>query len=160
MSGTAPISAEQVALMRRRVSIIVGSRDAAQRPHLMRALGCRIDPDLRQVTVFMGCESARAVLEDVQANGRIAVVFSEPTTHRSVQLKGDDAALRPLEPGDAAIIEDHRRRFGEEIGLLGFPLRVAQTLLEHGECVAVRFTPQAAFDQTPGPHAGAALTPG
>ena len=31
------------------------------------------------------------MLDDIAANGMIAVVFSQPSTHRTIQLKGTDA---------------------------------------------------------------------
>lgn len=150
---------EQLALIRRRVSIIVASRDAGQRPHLMRAMGCRLSDDLREVTVFLSASSSRQVLADLRANGLIAVVFSEPSSNLSLQLKGDDAAIRPVEPGDHALVQAYVRQFAVEIGQLGFPEHVAHTLFAHApdELVAVHFTPRHAFEQTPGPNAGEAL---
>ena len=73
-----PIGPEQAELIGRRVSIIVGSRDAALRPHLMRAVGCRLVADRRRVTVLIARERRRTVLDDLRDNGQIAVVFSDP----------------------------------------------------------------------------------
>ena len=64
-----PVGPEQAELMGRRVSIIVGSRDAALRPHLMRAVGCMLSDDRRQVTVLIDQRSAATVLADLRANG-------------------------------------------------------------------------------------------
>ena len=52
--------------------------------------------------------------------------------------------------------------FTVEIGSIGFAPRVAGTILqaEPDDVVGVRFTPQAAFDQTPGPRAGEPLAAG
>lgn len=161
MSAALPplIGPEQVALIARRVSIIVGSRDAQRRPHVMRAVGCRLSADLRRVTVFMPAASSARVLADLRANGQIAVVFSEPSSHRTAQFKGGDALVAAIEPGDEATVDAYLRGFTEEIGTLGFPTNVAQTLLDHGAdgLVAVHFTPLAGFEQTPGPTAGQAL---
>jgi hypothetical protein len=155
-----PIGPEQAALIARRVSIIVGSRDAALRPHVMRAVGCRLSEDRRQVTVLLPEPSSRAVLADLRANGHIAVVFSEPSTHRTLQVKGEDAALVPGDARDAALAEQHLRNFVDEIGQLGFVAEVARTMLGHDrQLMAVRFTVSAAFEQTPGPAAGEPLVP-
>jgi len=110
-----PIGPEQAELMGRRVSIIVGSRDAAMRPHLMRAVGCLLGEDRRQVTVLINQRAAEQVLADLRANGHIAVVFSEPTTHRTLQLKGDDAQLLPCGNDAEAVAERHLRRFVDEL---------------------------------------------
>jgi hypothetical protein len=163
MSASPPplIGSEQAALMARRVSVIVGSRDAQHRPHVMRAVGCRVSPDRRRISVFLIASSSQAVLADLRENGLIAVVFSEPTTHRTAQFKGSDAVVAPLEPGDADTVADYLQRFIAEIGQIGFTAEVARTMLGHApdDLVAVHFTPSAGFEQTPGPTAGDAFGP-
>ena len=153
------VSPELAALMRRRVSIIVGSCDAQQRPHLMRALGCRLSPDRRELTVFLAEVAGREVLADLRENRRIAVVFSEPSTDRTLQLKGEDARVEPAAAGDHALVQHYIECFADEIAMLGFERELVKTLFAHrpDELVAVRFTPGEAYEQTPGPNAGAAL---
>lgn len=153
-----PIGPQQAELIGRRVSIIVGSRDAALRPHLMRALACSLSADRRQVTVLINPHSAEQVLADLRANGHIAVVFSEPTTHRTLQLKGNDAQVLECGAGGEALAERHLQRFIAELADIGLPAEVARTLLRReGGLVALRFTAREAYDQTPGPQAGSAL---
>ena len=153
-----PIGPEQAALIARRVSIIVGSRDAALRPHVMRAVGCRLSEDRSRITLLMPAHSSQAVLDDLRANGQIAVVFSEPTTHRTVQVKGEDAVVAPCGPDDAALAERTLQGFTDEIGRLGFTAEVAQSILAHEQdLVAVHFGVASAFEQTPGPAAGEPL---
>lgn len=157
---SSPIGPEQAALIARHVSIIVGSRDARLRPHLMRAVGCRLSPDRRRVTLLMPQGRSREVLDDLRDNGRIAVVFTEPSSNQTVQLKGDDARVAPCGPDDKDLAEHYLRGFVDEIGQLGLAAEVAQTILGHdGGLVAVHFTVAAAFEQTPGPAAGQALNP-
>lgn len=157
-SPPSPIGPEQAALMQGAVSIIVGSRDAAHRPHLMRALGCRLSADRRRVSVLLAAGSSGEVLADLRANGQIAVVFSQPTTDRTLQLKGHDATVAPCTADDAALAERYLQGFVDEIGKLGFTAEVAHTILWHDrDLVAVHFTVAAAFEQTPGPTAGAPL---
>jgi hypothetical protein len=141
------------------VSISVGACNAERLPSLTRAIGCRIADDRSRVTVFVIVAQSREVLDDVRANGRIAVVFSEPHTHRTVQLKGEDAVAEGLIDGDRARIERYRDAFTAELGALGYSPLFTRTLLDcsGGEVVAVSFTPAAAFSQTPGPKAGAPL---
>jgi hypothetical protein len=158
VAAPSPIGPEQAELIARRVSIIVGSRDAALRPHVMRAVGCRLSDDRRRVTLLMPARSSQAVLADLRANGQIAVVFSEPTTHRTLQVKGEDAVVTPCGPDDAALAERTLQGFADEIGQLGFTAEVAQTILAHGhDLLAVHFSVAAAFEQTPGPAAGEPL---
>jgi len=161
-SPPAPGEPEQVELTQRRVSIHVASRDAAHRPHLMRAMGFRWSADGRQMTLFMHARNGRALLDDLRANGMIAVVFSEPSTNRTLQFKGRDAQIVPAEPGDPAIVARYVERFAQEIGELGFPAEVVKTMFAHDDddLVALRYTPDAVFEQTPGPKAGEPLAAG
>lgn len=150
---------DQRALLERHVSIIVGTRDAEHRPHLMRAVGCRLSDDGRRLTVLVPEASGRAVLTDLRDNGRVAVVLSEPSTNLTLQLKGDDAAVEAAGAQDLALAERTLQGFVEEIGRLGFPAQVAQTILCHDEgLAAIHFTIAAAFEQTPGPAAGTPLS--
>lgn len=152
---------EQAALLARRVSIVVASRDDQRRPHLMRALACRLSSDLRRVTLLLPLGAAAQVLDDLRANGHVAAVFSEPTTNRSLQLKGVEAQVLSATADDAALAAEHLERFIAEIGELGFPAGVAQTILcADGGIAAVSFTVAEAYEQTPGPRAGARLDPG
>jgi hypothetical protein len=100
-----------------------------------------------------------ALLRDLRETRAIAVVFSQPSTHRTIQLKGADAALGPLAPGDPALIEANRVALVKDMGPIGYDEAFARTLLayEPADLVAATFTPTAAFAQTPGPQAGKRL---
>jgi len=153
-----PIGDEQAALINRRVSIMVGSRDAGLRPHLLRAVGCRLSADWRRATLLVPQRCSGEVLNDLRDNGRIAVVFSEPSSNRTLQLKGSDATVTPCGPDDAALAERYVQGFIAEIGLLGFSADVAHSFLGRDDTLlAVHFTIAEAFEQTPGPSAGEPL---
>lgn len=153
-----PLGPEQAALLARRVSIMVASRDAQLRPHLMRALACRLSADRRVVTVLLPLRAAAQVLDDLRANRRVAMVCSEPTTNRTLQLKSDDAQVLSAGADDAAQAARHLEDFAAEIGELGLPAQVAQTVLAADDGIAaVRFTVREAFEQTPGLRAGKRL---
>jgi hypothetical protein len=149
-------------LIQRRVSIHVATRDAGHRPHLMRAMGVRWSDDGRRMTLFVHAPRSHALLDDIRANGMVAVVFSEPSSNRTLQFKGHDAVVVAVEPGDPAIVARYVERFGQEIGELGIPAEVVKSVFAHREAdlAAVRFTPDAVFEQTPGPRAGEPLVPG
>jgi hypothetical protein len=141
------------------VSIIVAGCDAANETTVSRAVGCRMSEDGRRVTVFLSAVQSGALLADVRANGRVAVVFSEPTTHRAIQLKGTDAAIVPLTADDPHLLAAYRSRLAARVAPLGFSEVFVRTLLNvvPGDVVAIAFTPTAAFSQTPGPKAGSVL---
>ena len=141
------------------VSITAASRDERNVPRIGRCLGCRVTPDRAQVTVFVAGTQYHAFLDALRASRVIAVVFSLPSTHRTLQLKGSDAEIEPLAPGDADIVVRHVDRFVDELGALGYSPDVVRAYhwCDAAELRAVRFTPTAAFEQTPGPGAGAPL---
>lgn len=158
----AVLPADLLAMMERGVSVIVGSRDAALRPSVMRGVGSRIEADGRAITVYLSRPQSRQLVQDLAATGRIAVVFSEPSTHRTVQLKASRVEMRNADAGDAPVLERYLRSMEHEVQKVGFGPPLTRAMLAHRleDVVAVRFTPEQAFDQTPGPRAGAALGSG
>jgi hypothetical protein len=153
------LDADHAALLARRISINVATRDRACTPHLLRAVGLRLDPGGRAVTLLLWAAQAADVLADITDNQAIAVVCSEPTTHQTLQLKGFDARESPLQPGDPALCASYRERLADELADIGFARDMVRAFLQSpGEqLVAVTFTPAQAFRQTPGARAGEAL---
>jgi len=142
-----------------RRSIIVASRDAANRPSLMRAVGARLSAKRDEVTVLLARSQSVQLLADLDASGAIAVVFSEPTTHRTLQLKGGDVRVEVPTADDLALLAPYADDFATELAAIGIEQEKARALIaaDPGDVVAVRFSPQEIYDQTPGPKAGAAL---
>lgn len=154
-SPSRQLDTEQAAWIQGSVSIIVGSRDARLHPHLMRALGCRVAADRSSVTVLMSAASSGQVLDDLRDNGAIAVVFTEPSTNRALQLKGTIVAIDACTGADLLLAERYLHSFIDELGQIGFGAEVARNVLAHeGDLLAVEFGVAAAFEQTPGPQAG------
>lgn len=141
------------------VSIITASRCPDKAPAVARAAGCRVSRDGSQITLLVSVSQGSALLEAVRATGAIGAVFSQPSTHRTIQMKGDDAAVGALEPGDAELRARYADAFAAEVGPFGFSEALARALVwaPDDDFVAVSFTPTSAFDQTPGPRAGSRL---
>lgn len=150
------LDAAHAAFIQRRVTINAGARDAGNVPTLVRALGCRVSPDRRRVTVFLSVPRSQALLKNIRDNGAIAVVMSRPSTHQTIQLKGTDAAAGPPEEGDRALMAAYQDSFVQELIELGYPETFARAVVsgQSDEVVGVTFTPVEAFVQTPGPGAG------
>lgn len=157
--STVRIPPELVAMMARGVSVIVGSCDAQLRPSVMRAVGSRVEADGARLTVYLARRQSRQLLQDIAATGRIAVVFSAPSTHQTLQVKASRAEIRAAAPEDAPLLAGYLASMERELQCVGLPPPVARTMLAHRleDLVAVSFAPEQAFDQTPGPRAGAAL---
>lgn len=143
------------------VAIDVAGRNTLNFPSIARAYGCRVTEDRQQVTVFLSIARSENLLRDIRENGAIAVAFTKPSTHESIQLKGSDAKIVALQAGDRAIMQEYGRIFVRDINSIGFrdPFASAMMTAVTEESVAVLFTPNAAFEQTPGPSAGKRLTP-
>jgi len=153
------IPPELVAMMARGVSVIVASRDAALRPSVMRAVGSQVEAGGTRLTVFLARGQSRQLLQDIAATGRIAVVFSAPSTHQTVQVKASRADIRKARAEDAPLLAAYLAAMEHEIQCVGFPPPVTRAMLAHrlDDLVAVSFAPEQAFDQTPGPRAGTPL---
>ncbi|MDP2006390.1 MAG: pyridoxamine 5'-phosphate oxidase family protein [Rubrivivax sp.] len=155
------LSPEHIALIASGVSTIVASHDASGRPSLMRAVGAAITPDGTHITVYLNRPACSQLLADLQATGQIAVVFSEPFSHCAVQVKACRIELRAAGPEDAPVLARYLAGMEHELGRIGFGPTYTRIMLAHqlNDVVAVSFSPEQAFDQTPGPKAGACLPP-
>lgn len=159
MNAPVLLSPEHIAMVDRGVSVIVASRDAALRPSIMRGVGSAISADGTQVTVFLRRNQSRQLMQDIEAGGGLAVVFSEPPTHRTLQLKARQASLRPASPTDQPQLARYLASMQCELAQVGYGPEFAAAMLSAPleDVVAVQFTPESAFDQTPGPRAGIPL---
>jgi len=153
-----PLDARHAEFIQGPVSVVVASRNAELVADAVRGCGCRVSRDRRQVTVLVEPGRAGSLLEDVATNGMIAVVFSQPSTHQTIQLKGTDARVVRVTAADRAAARQHLRAWSGDLERIGFDARFAAALHgAAGELAAIRFTPAAAFQQTPGPAAGQPL---
>ncbi|HZP13908.1 MAG TPA: pyridoxamine 5'-phosphate oxidase family protein [Nevskiaceae bacterium] len=153
------ISSELAELLQGAVSMVVASRDADLRPHIGRALGCRLSKDRREVTLFLVASRCGELLADFRANGHVSMVAVLPSTHRSVQLKGVDARSVALGADDRSRVAAYRERMVVELGAIGHDSAFVRAAFaaDPADLVAVRFTPALAYNQTPGPEAGKPL---
>ena len=141
------------------LSMVAASRSSKNIPFLARAVGRRFGPDLRQITLFFSSADAQDMLERIAGSGMIAAVFSLPSTHQTLQLKGSDARIDKVLKNDVQLVASYRRAVVDQLEELGFARPLIDTMLacEPGDLSAVTFTPSAAFSQTPGPNAGRAI---
>jgi hypothetical protein len=141
------------------VSINVAARDANKNPFATRAYGCRISSDRSQVSIILFRDISREVIQLIEANKQIAVVFSRPTTHETLQLKGVDAVLGPCHPDDRLLHKRYVDLVAADLISAGYSPAFAHSMMPTPslDMLAVTFTPTQAFNQTPGPKAGTPL---
>ncbi|MDB4935194.1 MAG: hypothetical protein JWP87_2166 [Labilithrix sp.] len=156
MDSPAAISDDLATFLESGISVVVGSRDAQRRPAAMRAAGAVVSADRRSVTVFLPDQNAARTLDNLRDNGRIAVTFSRPSDHRSIQVKGSCVELRPATEDERARRETYVAAFVDELATVGMA-RENTGRLTSWPSVAVRVEVEEVFDQTPGPAAGQKL---
>ena len=141
------------------VSVLVGTRDSRLVPEITRAWGPRISEDRRSVSLCVPLATSRKTLDNLEANGEIAVAFSLPTNYQTFQLKGRQAKAAEPDSTDLAVVERHRDAFAAVNERLGQSRQRVETFWRaeietSAVLVKILFVPEQIFDQTPGPGAG------
>lgn len=147
-----------VTLLHTGVSVMVGTRDAALIPECTRAWGIRVAPDRGTMTILLTETFAGKTLDNLRANGMIAVTCTRPTDHLTCQLKGSVRSIKPVTSVDRELSRRWHREFSAELMACG----VSSTLSEGWivePTVAVDVNVTEVFDQTPGPGAGQKVRP-
>ena len=150
---------DNAAFIQTGVSISLAACGPDRLPSMSRGLGCRLEDGGRQVSVFLRRSQSLELIGNILCNGRVANVFSLPSSNRTLQLKGTDARITPFVPDDLAVIERHVADFIVEVLPLGMCEAVVRAILAYrpDDLVTVTYSPSAVFSQTPGPKAGERL---
>jgi hypothetical protein len=143
-------------MMVRGVSVIVSASDLNLVPSVMRAVGSQIGGSGERITVFLNRSQSAQLLHNVAVTDRLAVVFSQPSTHRTLQLKARGVRIREAALDDVPALDRYLDSMKAELGTIGIAPSLVSAMLAHqlDDVVALEFTPDEAFDQTPGPRAG------
>lgn len=141
------------------VSISLAACAGDRLPAINRALGCKVLDGGRRVAVFLNRSQSLELLDNIRQSGRVANVFSLPSSNRTYQLKGEDAVVLPFDAGDLALVVGHIDDFVAEVVPLGVPENVVRSIFAYdpADIATVLYSPSAVFSQTPGPKAGEAL---
>jgi hypothetical protein len=150
------LSDASVAFIEREVAIDLAACGDGLRCSTCRGFACRVAPDRRRLTLFVRRPEAAQLLQDVLARDQVAVVLCLPETEASIQIKGRCVSLSPAVAEDLPFIRDYCARFVEGVVRLGYERAFAEAYMavDAAQMVALSFTPECVFDQTPGPLAG------
>jgi hypothetical protein len=140
------------------VSAILASVDQTNVPDATRISGL-VDLSSRRLRILISTE-AREARVNAEPGARVAVLVTDITNYRSIQLKGR-VLTGPQErtAGDAALVHHHVESFCKaapqvgldpELAVALFPLEVVALVLEVDEL----------YNQTPGPGAGRRIAVG
>ena len=150
------LTPEMIELLAGGVATQVGACEEG-RPLLCRGLGAAVEDDGRVVILLSGA-SAFELLPVVARTRRVAVVFAQPQSFRSLHVKGRDAVVGPG-AGHRDLLERCHDAFHAQVAPYGFSREFTNSWygLPAEDLAAIHFTPIAAWNQTPGPGAGEAL---
>jgi hypothetical protein len=151
------LAPELAAFCQRGLSVCLASCDSARNPIAGPGLACRQDGTA--VRVFLHRRGNESIVRAVDSGAPFAVTFSQPETHRSIQLKAGRARVAPLLPEDEPQLAHQAAAMRDELISVGYSTTFASLYCayERQDLVAIVFVPEQAFVQTPGPEAGSAL---
>jgi hypothetical protein len=140
------------------LSIHVGACDAAGLPTLSRALAVQLREGAR-LALLLPALPSQPLLAAVAQTAQVACVFCQPSSHTAIQIKGRDARLEAVIAADWPELAANHQDFAAEIRPFGFGPEFADAWFDgHGEDLqVVSFLPTGAWNQTPGPGAGAPM---
>ena len=150
------LSDATIAFIEREVAIDLASCSAEGRSSTARGFACRVAPDRQRLTVCVRRAEAGPLLQDLVTQDQIAAVFCLPETEASIQIKGSHVGIAPAGPDELALVQAYCARFVDGVMRLGYErgFSEAYMAIDPERLVAVSFTPECVFDQTPGPQAG------
>lgn len=141
------------------VTLRVGSSTPDGQPELHFGHAAWALPDGR-VEVMVRTLQGAELLAAIRATGRVAVSAGRPSTCRVLHMKGVDAEVAPARPDQQEAIAHGFEGWLRQVEMFGADRRQIMAVLGPlgwTELSCVRFTPLAAWDQTPGPGAGQAI---
>ena len=150
---TLVLTAELVEYMESGVSLLVGSRDASLRPASARAFGVEIDAPSCSATVFVAAAGCETTLRNLRDNGQLALTFSRPIDHRSLQVKGRVLSITETDERQQRIQDRYFSLWSEGLIFTGLPQALLRRV-RYYPSYALQFQLESMFDQTPGPGAG------
>ncbi len=138
------------------VAVVVGTADAAMRPHVTPGWGPRVLDDRCSIHLFLESARGEQAIADLQATGRIAMTVADPVSYRSVQIKGHFIKSARATTDEEAWVQHHRDAFASTTALVGESAEAIRNAWMQ-DVFRVEFEAERAFDQTPGPLAGRPL---
>ena len=150
------LSDEQIDFIQGGVSISLASRDVRRVPSVSKAVACRVAADRRRVCVLLDAGQSQALLRDVASCGALAATFCQPSTHRTLQLKGTVGALAPASDEDAELVRAYVGQVAAVLDVLGMPAQLVARI-NCLPCTRAELRVEEIYLQTPGPGAGMAL---
>ncbi len=142
--------------------LIVGLVAADGTPVSTRGWGLRLAEDERSARVLVGAGELAVAHPDPQAalGSSIAVTGAHIRSLRSAQLKGTLTLVEAVGPADLERMARYRDQYFAAVAEVDDTRNAPMERFVPDEVVACEFDVHEAFDQTPGPGAGASVDVG
>ncbi len=152
------LSAELAEFCQSGVSVIIAVGGRGNVPLSGQGCACRVLEDGR-MRILLLRRSNHAIIAAADQDAPIAVTFSQPLTHRSIQIKGINPATGEPTLSDRQAAVEQSAGLEQELRDVDYARRFTEAYcaVDVDDLVALDFDPVAAFVQTPGPGAGAEL---
>lgn len=140
------------------LSIVVAVVGADGRAQPGRAVAVRVVAD-GTLRLIYSADGNTAITAAARSGGPVAVTFSAPLSHRTIQIKGFSCKAEQLESEDQISAERQSEVFAAILGALGFTPAFVRAFRDYrsSELHVLGFSAHAAFEQTPGPGAGRSM---
>ena len=154
------LDGQTAAWMAAGVVVTAASRDAAHLPSLASVLACQPQAGGARLRFVIGRSANEAFRRDLAAGGPLAIVFSEPTTFRTLQVKASGAVAVAVDPGDADRVRAHAVAERAELVATHNSESFVSSFLDvdTADIAAYERVVEEIYSQTPGPGAGARVT--
>lgn len=138
------------------VAVILGTADEAGRPEVSYVWGPRANAGDGSISLFLEEARSGRTLANAHATRRLAVTFADPVSYHSIQLKGTFTGVCAPDAEEDEWVQRHREAFATSTALVGDPQYGRRNYWMEG-VLRIDMSVECAFDQTPGPNAGAPL---
>ena len=138
------------------LSILVGSVDPHGVPSCCRAIAIASPDGLETLTTYVPLATSQAIIANVAATHRLAVVATQPLDNSSTQLKGTTTNVRLARDDEAALVSARLEAFAQVLDIIGVPKRIVRSMT-HWPAFAIDMRVEEIYEQTPGPRAGSRL---
>lgn len=139
------------------VDVYVATCDRELSPEAVLAMGLRVSEDRTVLTVYLPAVLAEVTRRNLAVNPEVAITIEHAIACKAAQVKGRAITIRNSTEADREFQLMFRASFVESFALVGIPRSLTRRLVWWPSLV-VDVSVRDVFTQTPGPHAGEAIS--
>ncbi|MEO3865881.1 hypothetical protein [Rheinheimera fenheensis] len=153
------IDEELSAFLSSHVSLHLSCVTSSLRTSIVRCVGARVDNVKQKISLLIPGSQAREIIEHIGRKTAVAVVFTDPETYRSIQIKSNNATIETSVASDVQLHQDYIKKFTERLRVYNIPPSYVHTLCycQSADLQVITLSPQQLYDQSPGRLAGTLL---